>query len=244
MTSTGIFILNKKDIEDIAEKILSEYMPEMLEYPHPLDIEYFIRECLCLEMKTSKLSEDGKVLGLIAFADTQYEWVDKNCIPVRYDIEEGTILIDTSLENQRHPGRKRFTQAHEAAHWICHRTHHSPDLRRFEFCRRENCAAIACRSDSFEHPGHSGEKVWSDEDWEEWQANNLAASLLMPKNMFLQAFHKAMEHHNISSEVLYMDQENMDRCWGVIDEIKKVFNTSRRAVELRMIRCNVLKDLR
>lgn len=240
MTKSGLFILKKEHFDDIAKKVLLEYQPQALQSPQPLDIEYLAEECLFLDMKSERLSEDGRILGLIAFADTIYNGVGPNNELHPIEVPEGTVLLDTSLNDLKHPGRKRFTQAHEASHWICHRSHHSMDKRVYDFCKREGCPAIACRSDGLEHPGRNAYGKWTDEDWEEWQANNLAAALLMPKEMFLQTFYDMMRKYGLRSDVLYWNHGSA-LTLNVIDDIKHVFNVSRRAVELRMIRLGLLE---
>lgn len=240
MTKSGLFILKREDFDDISKEILTEYEPNALKSPQPLDVEHLIEECLFLDMKSERLSDDGKVLGLIAFADTVYTGIGSNDEPFSIEVQEGTVLLDKSLDDLKHPGRKRFTQAHEASHWICHRSHHSYDKRRYEFCKREECPAIACRSEGLEHPGRNAYGKWTDEEWEEWQANNLAAALLMPKEMFLLAFYDTLRKYGIKTDYLCWD--NSVLVMNIVDEIKYIFNVSRRAVELRMIRLGVLLE--
>ena len=93
------------------------------------------------------------------------------------------MLIDFSLCGKDCRARRRYTQAHELSHWICHRSYHSPDNRCYEF--RKN-SFIACRTENIESYRRNDFSQRTDSDWEEWQADSLAAALLMPKVTFIQ----------------------------------------------------------
>lgn len=93
MTKSGLFILKKEDFDDISKKILTEYEPNALKSPQPLDVEHLIEECLFLDMKSERLSDDGKVLGLIAFADTVYTSIGSNDELFSIEVQEGTVLL-------------------------------------------------------------------------------------------------------------------------------------------------------
>ena len=43
MKKSGLFALKKSDIDDIANKVLAAYQPDVLKNPQPLDSEYFIK---------------------------------------------------------------------------------------------------------------------------------------------------------------------------------------------------------
>ena len=65
-TRSGLYILKKEDFDDIAFMVLKEYQPIMLTKAQPLDVDDFIYERLFLDMKTARLSVDGRILGVIA----------------------------------------------------------------------------------------------------------------------------------------------------------------------------------
>ena len=81
----------------------------------PLDVDDFIYERLFLDMKTARLSVDGRILGVIAFDDTTYDGFDCYGRPIEIQMPVGTILLEESLMNDpHHVGRQRFTKMHEA----------------------------------------------------------------------------------------------------------------------------------
>ena len=52
MKSNGMYILSERDFDDIATLVLTEYMPNVLERPQPVDIDRLATEHLFL-MSTS-----------------------------------------------------------------------------------------------------------------------------------------------------------------------------------------------
>ncbi len=134
------------------------------------------------EMVLKEYAPDGSVLGMIAFSDTEYNAYGYGPDGV-IELEEGNMLIDFSLCGKDCRARRRYTQAHELSHWICHRSYHSPDNRCYEF--RKN-SFIACRTENIESYRRNDFSQRTDSDWEEWQADSLAAALLMPKVTFIQ----------------------------------------------------------
>lgn len=167
MKKNGMYLLKKTDFDDIATQVLTEYMPFVFNYPMPTDIEYLAQECLYLDIKHENIMPDGRVLGMIAFDDTEFETIGYEAEKRIIELETGTMLIDMSLIGKENHARKRFTEAHEASHWICHRSYHSPTNRQYDF--RKNKSLIACRTENIESYRKNNRSGYaSDEEWEEW----------------------------------------------------------------------------
>ena len=87
--------------------------------------------------------------------------------------KENTIYIDTIL-NERMT-MKRFTQAHEIAHWYLHR----------------NCDLADYTLEDTPDRLNQKRTLSSTYDWVEWQANTFAAFLLIPEKRFFLEFDKS-----------------------------------------------------
>lgn len=240
MKKNGMFILKRPDFDQIAKGVLEEYLPHSLEYPQPIDIEYLAQECLFLDIKHEYLSVDGRVLGLIAFSDTQFPTRNLENEPTVIDVEEGTMLIDMRLIGKNNLARKRFTEAHEASHWICHRSYHSPSNQLYDF-KTDKKPVVVCRKESIEQYRLRGEGKYSDEFWEEWQADCLAAALLMPKEMFHAAVKDIMKRNGFSRNYLIKGVDDY-KAKQVIHEIMELFMVSFRAVQIRMMQFGMIKE--
>ncbi len=236
MKENGMYILSKKNFDEIATNVLLEYMPDTLNYPKATDIEYLAEECLYLDIKHDYIVPNGKVLGMIAFSDTQFKTYDFEAEEKVIEMQEGTMLIDMSLIGTENRARKRFTEAHEASHWICHRSYHSPSNRQYDF-RINNY--VACRTENIEAYGVKNKIVKSDNDWEEWQADSLAAALLMPKDTFILAAKEAMNERGIWRGYLSM-QYDVQIINKVISELAHVFDVSFKAAKIRMLHLGLI----
>ena len=94
----GVPILSKKDIEDIAEVIIQDYKPKILDEPCSLDIELFSESYTELEMDYQDLTHAQSILGMVVFNDCRIPVYDAEKEKAkRIMVHEGTILIDNSL---------------------------------------------------------------------------------------------------------------------------------------------------
>lgn len=242
MKRNGMYIIKKKEFDDIGEKVLSEYMPEVLEYPQSVDIMSLATECLYLDVKDKYITQDGSVLGMIAFGDTKFNGYGADFREEQIELPEGTVLIDYSLWGQDNVGRRRYTLAHECSHWICHRTYHSPDNRPYEFRRSGPGSVIACRSENIEGR-RSAESFgnFTESDWEEWQADSLAAAILMPRRMFAEGFRSAMRAEGVRQNYLIKGDDRSTEA-RIIHRLMKIFNVSYTATEIRLKTLGLMRE--
>ncbi len=229
MKSNGMYIIHASEFDGIAEDFLREYKPDALVKAQPVDIDYIISDCLYLDVKNVHLTYDGSVLGLITFGDIKITCLDMMYRPCEMELQEGTILIDSSLLYRDKLPRLRFTKAHEASHWICHRSYHSGGDRVYD-CRTVQKTLVACRAENIES---GARQMRTDSDWEEWQADSLAAALLMPKNIFTETAQRYMRHYGSFRSVLKGDWRDPITKM-VVESLAKTFLVSRKATEIRL----------
>lgn len=239
MKPNGMYVLKKSDFDDIAEMILKEYMPDVLYRPQAVDIEYLAEECFYLDIKYDCIQPDGKVLGMIAFADTKYPTYDYDGNDRCIELEEGTLLVDMSLIGSKNHTRRRFTLAHEIAHWACQRSYHSPQNQLYDFRRQPGL--VACRTENIEqYRMRSTYGKHSDEFWLEWQADRLGAALLMPKKTFKEVCASVFWSHGIRNGYLSKDV-GQRVAHEIISTVAGMFDVSFRAAQIRMINLDLIK---
>lgn len=165
--------LSRADIETIGTQIIQQYKSETIPVKHmcyrvdPLELA----SVLGLTVDFQYLSHDGQILGVTS--------PDQICVStyipqygdMLYYLDGDTILIEKRLQNTpKLVGRMNFTIAHEIAHQILYRHYpgvYGPDHRVLCDYRRtpNKHAAIS--------------------DWHEWQADALAAVILLPADAII-----------------------------------------------------------
>ncbi|OQB13017.1 MAG: hypothetical protein BWY15_01981 [Firmicutes bacterium ADurb.Bin193] len=232
--SNGMFIISRDDMDDIANQVLRNEIPSVAEFAKEVDIVYLAKECLFLDILSKCLSPDKSTLGLIAFEDDSISCYDLRYNQKTLDILGGTIVVDISLSGQVNLPRRRFTIAHEVAHWILHRTYHSPTNQKFAL------KTVSCDSKNIENiifiPDSDLRLIRTDPEWEEWQADGLAAALLMPSIPFQRlAIDKISYYYGGNMKQINIQLDPY--IYGnIIRDISNVFNVSFAATEIRLKR--------
>lgn len=226
----GMYILNRRSIEDIAANVLKEQFPMNLEYPTSLKTELLL-DNLGLLVKREYLGiTDHEILGAIVMGDSvELPGYDIMMNLTVFEEDYGTVLIHRQLCTAKNTPRRRYTEAHEAAHWLLHR----PYFDRLS----QNERSIACRSIE-----NYMRKKRTPTDWLEWQADSLAAALLMPQDVFREFVRSTLRNAGVTRGYL-VEGQNYDR--GVFREIigpiSKRFSVSHRAAQIRMIHLGLIK---
>jgi len=237
MKKNGMYILRQSDFEDIATMVLKEYMPNVLRAQQPLDVEELAKECFYLDVAYAKLSPAGEVLGLIAFDETEFRPYGAAANEKMF-LQPGQVLLDGSLVDGKLSARRRFTLAHEVSHWICHRAYHSEDKRGYEL--RTNRSVIACRSENIEQ-NRRRQQRYTDSYWEEWQADHLAAAMLMPKAIFVEVCREVFRENGILKGYLAVGVDDYV-AHRIIRAVAKKFAVSFRAAQIRMLRLGYINE--
>ena len=236
----GLYVLSKNDIEDIATDILKQYSPKNLESPTPLNTTEFLEEFLGLTVKQRYIGTlNSGILGLIVMNDiVEIPSYDLMFKPVVLEETFGTVLITPWLMGKNNLPRKRYTETHEGAHFILHREYYSKNAEATA-CRSSNpFDYIACRRVEINNGGN----LSTDTEWMEWQADSLAAALLMPKDVFKDVAKNVIRHSGIKRDYLVTDYSK-DKYYAVsiISEIANKFKVSYRAAQIRMLHLGIIR---
>lgn len=212
--------IQSKDMERIAENILEKNYPEMLASPMGLPI-YDFTERLGLVIEEGTLSKDGSIFGEMVFKDSHITFFENDLEEERV-VTGGTILVDPQVKGLRNQGSYNNTIIHECVHWLLHRTHHE-----YKSLFGSQETKISSRI----HRPAIKEGEWNIYDWMEWQANNIAARILMPgkttKMMVQELFVKYSLKFDTDQRVAMFEK--------VIDDLAHFFQVSRWAVKIRLM---------
>ena len=215
-------ILSRTQIDDEAKKFLIKYRPNALKEATKLDLENLIENDLGLNIDYQNLDENHQILGATVFKDG-YMNVYNNGEKELKKFNKNTMVFDIKLsEDYKQEGRFLFTLAHEIGHWILHRKHFFIDEQQqnifdlLEDENRDNFIICVKRNES----AMLYVRKKTPEEWIEWQADNFASSLLMPKDIFKTTY----EH---------LKEENMNK-EQILKELSNIFGASKKACEIRI----------
>ncbi len=227
--SNGIYVLSRENIEEIAQDILKDFSPKNLDNPTYLSTRSFLCDYLGLRVKYEYIGMPKKeILGLVVMDDIALiPSCDGVHRPKALEETYGTVLIHSKLNEICKFPRKRFTEMHEAAHFLLHKEYFERALLPK---RKQRFSYIACRTvESFSH------RPKSATEWMEWQADSLAAALLMPQNAFYNCTKEMIR--KIACDELESDKlpyTGTRHIYKIIASIAEIFGVSFRAAEIRM----------
>ena len=237
----GMYILSKSEIEQIATKKLQEYSPSNLERPMPLRTTDFLQNYLGLMIKYKYICDfQSGILGLTVMGDeVPVPSYDELLRPVVLEETFGTVLISPQLLGRDHSARRRYTEIHEGAHFILHQPFFANCEKVAAAARCEYpCSFVACRKIELHN-----EKPKTDSGWLEYQADALAAALLMPQNVFHSYVRSVLRKNGIHFNCLYTHSNINDRrAHSVIYDVAKTFAVSYQAAKIRMTHLGLLRE--
>ena len=158
--------LSRAALSRIAGKYIDQYYTRFRiskDALEPIDPERLASAVLGLNVKMLPLCSDGSILGLTVFQRCGFTVTLGDGTKLVEMFMPKDVVIDSALAADNCTGCRNFTIAHEAAHHIL------ADLFPNDYGK-----AVKCR-------GHIAYRERNGQpSWEEWQANTLAAELLMP----------------------------------------------------------------
>ena len=237
----GMYILSRSDIEQIATKKLQEFSPSNLERPIPLRTTDFLENYLGLVIKYKYICDfQSGILGLTVMGDEfPIPSYDELLRPVVLEETFGTVLISPLLRGRDHAARRRYTEMHEGAHFMLHQPYFANCEKVAVAARYEYpCRFIACRKIELHN-----EKPKTDSDWLEYQADALAAALLMPQNVFRSYVRDVLRKNGIHFNCLYTNPNANDKkAHSIIYDVAETFEVSYQAAKIRMSHLGLLKE--
>jgi Zn-dependent peptidase ImmA (M78 family) len=224
-------ILNKAEIDTIAEKYILDFNPEAMKSPMAIDIDSFVLNYLGLKQDFQYLSHNGVYLGMMVFNDTNKVpvYVPETNRAEYISAKARTVIIDNNLLEEDQEHRYRYTMGHEGGHDIFHRDYFSYNPNQLSLLDSVAQPLIQCRA----VPVNGKTKPvsqWDDKDSMEWQANYLSAALLMPRTMVLRLIQSLPPQHEWLRNAKY------------VHEVVKTFNVSWQAAGNRLKCLRIIKE--
>lgn len=245
----GIPKFSRTELEEDAIMVLEDSIPQHIDKPDQLDPFYFA-ECIAeanLDFVNIYHSEfDRPILGMTVFERQDVKVFDKeNLCTASISVPENSIIIDESLTVPGREGMCSFTIMHECAHLMLHYQAYSQtdSWRRYdEYGSAMN--RILCRENTIgKEPG----RLKTHHDFIEWQANELAADLLMPYTSFVPYVYDLNQRHGFMNGILWMREGEADRKAAlsrITGIIAATYGVSKKSAEVQMSKYGLLTDVR
>ena len=215
--------LSRADLSRIAGKYIDQYYTRFeisKDDPSPINLEQFASSVLGLNVKMLPLCSDGSILGLTVFQKCRFTVILGDGTKLVEVFMPRDVVIDSALAADSCTGCRNFTIAHEAAHHIL------ADLFPNDYGK-----AVMCR-------GHIAYRERNGQpSWEEWQANTLAAELLMPTFLVNAEIERAALC--LPNGILYKSAS--DPNYNKILEMAARMGVSWSAIRIRLQQMQVIK---
>ena len=220
--------LSREDIEKIAERVVCQYKKTYVPERHMCYMvdATELAEMLGFKIEYVNITRDGSILGQTSSGRVWTTIYDDNMNPLFYELDGSTILVDKRLlSDPKIAGRKNFTIAHEIAHQIINREcPEMYDTQNRTFCDYRRSV--------------KPRKV--EKDWHEWQADALAAALLLPPDALLDS----MFMFGLGDKMKLLSKKYSDTRYKFFCEMADFLQVSRTALSYRMEQLGLLDNNR
>lgn len=220
--SKALLHLSYEDLRGMALQLLADYYGTK-ELPfRPFDPFDFATNYMKLTVRYEHLSYNRRdILGCIAYENTVLE-INPDDPSSYIPIAERTVFLNDSLKKDNQRGRRNFTLAHECSHQAIYLL--NPEA--YSLCQ-------------YRTPGerYSLRELATENDWFEWQANALAAELLMPAPLV----GRLLPHLNYSGKVpIYPENRLLYPERRLIHKAADFLGVSKAALLIRLKQLNLL----
>lgn len=180
-------ILKDIEIDGLAEDLLKDYKPQLLEEPAPINYLHFLESYLGANVEFMDIHyEDKPIWGATAFNEGEclkvFDRENSHTIPRK--LKKRTIVIDNYVMREGKEGLALFTGLHEGGHlWLHPGVFVKPDQRGqlslFQDEKPKINPVVCCRHNHIESFGRK-KKLVTSEDFREHQADYFASAIAMP----------------------------------------------------------------
>ena len=161
-----------RELDELGEGLVRTYMKRsgIRTLPRCVDVEG-LAASMGLTIRYEKFAEeDSDKIGFLSDGSTALRvFRDRRIVPVTFPF--GTIVLDGMLRRENESGKRRFTIAHEIAHYVLNKHDPIPEFQRSFDSERT----------------YSVEELKQLLNWGETQADKLGACILMPSFILARA---------------------------------------------------------
>jgi len=243
-------IVSGSEIDEYAAAILSDYKPELLHEPGPINYLNFLENYLGLRIEYHDIyNEDEKqpILAMTAFEKTEVEIFNKEdeCVDTIV-VPKWTIVMDKYLLKKGKESMEMFTGLHEGGHVLMHSHVFSRDAEWDSDYDEDGrlTPLVCCRKKNIERLIMS-KKPRTAEQWREHQANYFAAAVAMPNATFRPFVYDFLRENDYYKTAITL---GVNDDWDILaedilpDAISEVYGVSKTAARIKLVKAGFVFD--
>ncbi len=229
-------ILSQRQLEEIAASTTKDFNRFFLGMRRTSPTDQLCQHPLISLQRTlisvfaypfARLSPDGSICGVTAYADTEYKITELG-ITRTLALKRNQVILDESFIGsgnvQRLCAKRRFTLAHECAHQIL-----------FQLESEE--VKASCEMKYSARTAYTPRELKTREDWNEWQANVLGAAILLPQKEVDLAMRRFVETPLINYEGRYSYGDHL-----TLRLFCRLFGVSKTTASIRLRQLGYMVD--
>lgn len=236
---------SREMLDRMANRILYDYEEQLLYDAKPIPIEELVEFHYGLNLEFCNFPDDTFISGLTVFSDGTLVVLDENGEEVERDFGAGTIVINSEILRDDMEGYYKFTLAHELSHWILHKyIFEDSNIDIEELMKKKLEKKFLCFGNIDYSFLEQKKEIQSDYDWLEWQANNLAAHILVPTKLLHDEFLKILDFLQIKQRYIYVDRQRCNARNGrvVQEKLSRYFGVSKSVIRYKLKNLNLWRD--
>lgn len=217
--------LSRDDIEKIAGHITEQYKQACVPERHMCyNVDpVALASLFGFHIEYVNITRDGSILGQTSSSSIWTTIVGPDMNNIYFFLDGKTILIEKRLlQSPKSIGRKNFTIAHELAHQFIN--------REFPEVYGSQCRIIC----DYRRSAKPHKEIT---DWREWQADTLAASLLLPKD----AIEDAMFYFGLGEKIKVLSKKYSEYKYERFCEMAEFLQVSKTALAYRLEQLGLLE---
>lgn len=246
----GTPVVSDQTVQDYAEAVLADYKPKLLREPGSINEVHFLESYLgaTVDYQDIYYEEDANpIAGATVFNDDKVLIFDKERLCVRpIDVSAGTILIDNTTMQDGKEGFAKFTHLHEGGHLLMHpavykRVDNQLSIFDFGIGEQQQSHVATCRRSTIAAQGK--QRLITEEDFREHQANTFAAALAMPRPTFVPCAKEMICRCGFPDGIWVEDELDWDYELGLsclVERLADIFGVSRSAATVQLKRQHLL----
>jgi Zn-dependent peptidase ImmA (M78 family) len=244
-------IISDAEIDELAEIILGDYKPQLLQEPRKVKYEHFLESYLGANLDYRHIyyeEDEGRILGVTSFNNREKLPVfdqEKMCLDT-VKLKKNSIVLDFYVTEEGREGLELFTGLHEGGHlWMHQGVYARNEMQMSLFGHDAELKSVTCcRRTDIENFGRKG-GYRTAEQWREHHADYFASAIAMPNATFFPLVQEILKSQGITDGQIIQDtgfEEDFLAKEILPDIISETYGVSRTAAYVKLRKTGFVVD--